>query len=154
MNNGAGAATHKFVVVLNKKLEAGAALNAAAHMAASIVCLANDQVRKEMMFIDYSDADGNKHPASGLSLVVLRADNSNKIRQARAAAIEKQLLYVDFLESMTGNTYVEQQERTMAMKEDQLEYWGLCLFGKKEDIDAITGKFSLWRSSSPSPITA
>lgn len=140
-----GQTTHKFVVVLNKKIEPGVALNAAAHMAACLAARASEDDRKDMFFVDYSDADGGTHPVSGLSLIVLRADNSNKIRQAREAALERKVLCVDFLESMTKDTYVEQMERTKKLREQELEYWGLCLFGKKEDLNAITGKFSLWK---------
>lgn len=141
----AGKTTHKFVVVLSKKIETGAVLNAAAHMTACLVARASDEDRENMMFVDYIDADGGKHPVSALSLVVLRADNSNKIRQARNAAIEKRVLFVDFTETMTKDTYVEQMERTKQTKEADLEYWGICLFGPKEELDTITGKFSLWR---------
>ncbi len=137
--------TDKFVVLLNKKMEPGVAINAAAHMAACLVARANDSQRERMMFIDYIDADSNKHSSSGLSLIVLRADNSNKIRQAKEAANEKGILSIDFLESMTGQTYVEQLERTSQLKESELEYYGLCLFGNKAEIDTITGKFSMWK---------
>jgi len=138
--------THKFVIILSKKIEPGVAMNAASHMAACLAARASESDRKEMMFIDYIDADGNEHPSSGLSLIVLKADNSNKIRVARNEAKQKGISFVDFLESMTGDTYVEQQARTKQIKESDLEYFGLCLFGKKEDIDPITRKFSMWRS--------
>jgi Protein of unknown function (DUF2000) len=136
----------KFVVLLNKKIEAGIAMNAAAHMAACLVAKASPSDREKMMFIDYIDADGNQHPSSGLSLIVLKADNSNKIRTARELAKEKQILFVDFLQSMTGDTYVEQLDKTKLLKEAELEYFGLCLFGNKEVIDTITGKFSMWKA--------
>jgi hypothetical protein len=114
-------------------------------MAACLSSKATDEERRNMMFIDYIDADGGRHPVSALSLVVLRADNSNKIRLARNSALEKGILSVDFVESMTKDTYVEQMERTKCLKEEQIEYWGLCLFGLKEEIDPITRKFSIWR---------
>lgn len=140
-----GYTSHKIVVVLNKKIEIGVALNATAHMAACLVSQANEETKKEMMFVDYLDADGGKHPVSALSLVILRADNSNKIRQARELAKQNNIHCVDFLESMTKDSYVEQMERTSKIKDIELEYWGLCLFGKKEELNPITGKFSLWK---------
>lgn len=137
--------THKFVVLLNKRIESGVALNAAAHMAACLVACASEEDRSAMTFVDYQDADGNKHPTSALPLIVLQADNSNQIRQARVTAIEKGIPHIDFLESMTKDTYIEQMERTKQLKPAELEYWGLCLFGKKEEVDTIMGKFNLWR---------
>ena len=98
-----------------------------------------------MRFLDYVDADGGKHPVSGLSLIVLRADNSNKIRTARQRAIEENILLVDFTESMTGDTYVEQMQRTSSLRESELNYYGTCMFAEKDKIDGICSRFSLWR---------
>lgn len=139
------AATHKFVIVLNKSMPPGVALNACAHMAACITGRASDDDRTKMGFVDYVDADGNAHPVSALSLIVLRADNSNQLRTARGRALESGLLNVDFTASMITDTYVEQMARTRELKEADLEYWGLGMFGLKADIDPITKKFSLWR---------
>ena len=136
---------YKFVVLLNKKLDPGIALNATSHMVASLMAKAGPAERENMKFLDYVDADGQVHPVSGLSLIVLRADNSNKIRTARQRAVENNILYVDFTESMTGDTYKEQMERTSFLQESDLNYYGLCMFGVKEEIDAVTSKFSLWR---------
>jgi hypothetical protein len=136
---------YKFVVLLNKKLDAGVALNAAAHMVASLMAQTAATEKANMRFLDYVDADGQVHPVSGLSLIVLRADNSNKIRTARQRAIEEDILFVDFTESMTGDTWVEQMQRTKSLAESELNYYGICMFGEKDVIDSITSRFSLWR---------
>ena len=139
------ATDYKFVVLLNKKLEPGVALNATAHMVAALMQKASGPEQANMKFLDYEDADGQIHPVSGLSLIVLRADNSNKIRTARTRAIEDNILHVDFTESMTGDTCVEQMQRTSSLAESELNYYGLCMFGNRQQINAITSKFSLWR---------
>ena len=136
---------YKFVVILNKKIAPGAALNAASHMVASLMAKASGEHREFMKFLDYIDGDGQNHLVSSLSLIVLRADNSNNLRKARYKAIENDILHVDFTESMTGDTYVEQMERTKNIPEGELNYYGLCMFGLKEKINPITSKFSLWR---------
>ena len=140
-----GRTTHKFAVILNKKIEPGTALNACAHMTATLVARADTETRNYMSFVDYLDANGNAHPVSALSLVVLSAKNSNQIRTARLEAIEASLPYADFTQSMTGDTFVEQMDRTGALREEDLDYWGVAIFGLKEAIDPITRKFSLWR---------
>lgn len=145
MTNGTGKTDYKFVVVLNKKIDLGVALNAAAHMTACLVAKASEEDRDNMKFVEYVDADGGIHPVSALSLVVLSAKNSNHIRRARNDAIGKNIPFVDFTETMTKDTYIEQMERTKQTKEEELEYWGICMFGLKETLDTITGKFSLWR---------
>lgn len=145
MTSQKGQTDYKFVVVMNKKIESGVAINAAAHMVACLVARASEEDRKNMMFVDYLDATGLKHPVSALSLIVLKAKNSNQIRKARELGVEKCVHFVDFLETMTDDTYVEQMERTKALKEEELDYWGIALFGLKKDLDLITGKFSMWR---------
>jgi hypothetical protein len=138
--------THKFAIVLNRKIESGTALNACAHMTATLVARADSETTKHMSFVDYLDADGNVHPVSALSLVVLSARNSNQIRTVRLEAIRADLPYADFTESMTKDTFVEQMNRTRALREEDIDYWGICIFGLKEIIDPITRKFSLWRT--------
>jgi hypothetical protein len=145
MTSATAATDYKFVVLLNKKLEAGVVLNAAAHMVAALMDRAKPAEREHMKFMAYTDADGQAHPVSGLSLIVLRADNSNKLRTARQRAIDDDILCVDFTESMTGGSYAEQIQRTSSLPESELNYYGLCLFGRKDKIDAITSRFSLWR---------
>jgi len=145
MAEGAGTTTHKIVVVLNKKIEVPRLINACAHMTACLTSIVSEEDRKNMMFVEYSDADGGKHPISALSLVVLKAKNSNQIRKVRNEAIGMQLPFVDFTETMTQATYVEQMERTKETKETDLDYWGIALLGKKNILDSITGKLSLWR---------
>ena len=140
-----GRTAHKFAVVLNKKIEPGTALNACAHMTATLVAQADSETGKHMSFMDYLDADGNAHPVSALSLVVLSAKNSNQVRTARLEAINAGLPYADFTQSMTKDTFVEQMDRTRALHEENLDYWGLTIFGPKELVDPITRKFSLWR---------
>jgi hypothetical protein len=140
-----GRTTHKFAIVLNKKIEPGTALNACAHMTATIVARADSETRKHMSFVDYIDADGNNHPVSALSLIVLSAKNSNQVRTARLEAIRAGLPYADFTGSMTKDSFVDQMDRTRALREEDLDYWGICIFGLKEVVDPITRKFSLWR---------
>ena len=137
--------THKFAVILNKKLDTGVALNAASHLMAALVNKAVASQRELMQFVDYIDADGSPHPVSALSLIVLRADSSNKIRTARQAAKLAGLLCVDFIESMTGGTAAEQQERTASLSENDLNYYGVAMFGEVEILRDITSKLSLWR---------
>ncbi|HEX3568407.1 MAG TPA: DUF2000 domain-containing protein [Candidatus Saccharimonadales bacterium] len=137
--------THKFVAVLNKKVPVGNLMNALGHITAGFA--ASYPEPKEMRFDNYEDADGNVHPnISDNPFIVLQADNSNKIRTLRQALAEAGIPFVDFTSTMTVGTYAEQQERTKATPEAELEYWGIVTFGEIEKINALTKKFSLWRS--------
>lgn len=135
----------KFVIALNKQLEPAVAMNAAAHIALSLMARATDEQKKEMKFIDFHDADNNIHPTiSGLSLIIMRATNS-ELRKLAQSAKESNLLTANFLNTMTGDTYVEQLEKTKSTKEADLIYYGVGVFGDKEVLNPLTKKLSLWK---------
>jgi hypothetical protein len=136
--------THKFVAVLNKKIEVGKLMNALGHMTAGFVGKYVDQ--ELMRFDSYSDADGNDHKSiSDNPFIILSADNSNKIRTLRNELIHAGINFVDFTGTMTVGGHLEQKERTRITKEADLEYYGICFFGDKEKLNELTRKFSLWR---------
>lgn len=135
----------KFIIALNKSLEPGVALNAAAHMSLGLCNKATETQRKQMQFISFVDGSGNEHQSiSALSLIVLRA-TSAELRKLVHAAKEQSLLYVDFLETMTGDTYREQLERTKSTPAEALVYYGVAVFCLKEVIDPLTKRLSLWK---------
>ena len=99
-----------------------------------------------MCFLEYRDNDGGIHPGiSHFPFIILAADNSNKIRTARKEAIARGIPYTDFTGTMTVGTSQKQLDATLAVKEDALEYYGLCVFGKTEILREFTGKFSLFK---------
>jgi hypothetical protein len=137
--------THKFVAVLNKKIPVGNLMNALGHSTAGLASSYPDLAA--MRFDNYADADGNDHPhISDNPFIILQADNSNQIRTLRQAAQVAGIHLVDFTSTMTEGTYAEQQERTKATSEAELEYYGIVLFGEIEKLNTVTKKFSLWRS--------
>lgn len=138
--------THKFVAILNKKVEPGRIMNALAHMTAGLVGCATPEQVKEMGFVHYIDKNGNNHKSlSKNSFVVLSADNGNQIRTALNQAKEIGLLFVDFTHTMQTGTYLEQLETTKNTPESELEYYGIVIFGEIEKVNQVTKKFSLWR---------
>jgi hypothetical protein len=136
--------THKFVAVLNKKIEPGKLMNALAHMSAGLSNLVKD--KEAMRFDVYVDKDGGEHKSiSDNPFIILAADNSNKIRTLRNELKVNNIEFVDFTSTMTVGTYVEQKQRTSETPELELEYYGLCCFGDKDRVSELTRKFSLWR---------
>lgn len=136
--------THKFVTVLNKKIETGKLMNALGHMAAGFGSSFPD--KNVMRFDNYFDMDGGKHPnISDNPFIILAADNSNKIRTLRAALIEESIPFTDFTSTMTVGTFAEQRQRTQETPELELEYYGIFFFGEKNKLSELTKKFSLWR---------
>ena len=136
--------THKFVVLVNKNLEVGRAMNAIAHSCAGLAALAMEEVKEKMSFIDFIDKDESAHQnISGLSLIVLRGTNG-ELKKARRRFIESNVLFTDFVDTMTGDTYKEQLEKTKEKGTEELEYFCVAAFGEKAVIDPITKRFSLW----------
>ncbi|OGJ48746.1 hypothetical protein A2229_01015 [Candidatus Peregrinibacteria bacterium RIFOXYA2_FULL_33_7] len=133
--------TKKFIAVLNKKIETGKVMNALAHMTVGLV---DQNKNQDMGVINYEDKDGGAHLASKFPYIILRADNSNKIRTLRNALIEKNIPFASFTNAMTIGGWEEQVKRSKETPEPELEYYGICMLGEKSDLEELTKKFSLW----------
>lgn len=133
----------KLVAVLNKNLEPGRIMNALAHMSLGLGASVSN--REELRLQDYIDASNHIHPQiSDIPFIVLRA-TTNQIRTLRQAAQQANFSYTDFTNTMIGKTYVDQHQATNNTKEEDLEYFGICIFGNWQELSTITKKFSLWR---------
>ncbi len=136
---------YKFVAVINEKIEMGKALNAIAHMGLGLANMADEEAREKMSFIDFPDKDEQAHKSiSGLSLIVLKGRNG-EIKKVRNQFAEENILFVDFIETMTGDTYAEQLVKTKELGTEEHQYFGVLAFGEIEKINPITRKLSLWR---------
>ncbi len=133
----------KLVAILNEKIEVGKAMNALSHMTLGLG--ANILDKGELRFTNYKDKDGGSHDkVSEMPFMILKA-NSNKIRMLRKAALANNIEFVDFTNTMTEGTYEEQIKRTSETLEEELEYYGIILFGDWQLVSELTGKFSLWK---------
>lgn len=133
---------NKLVAVMNEKIEPGIIMNALAHMC---IGFGSEIGKDPLRLTNYIDADGGSHPNISEMPFMIKAANSNKIRGLRQAAIQEGIKHVDFTESMTVGTYVEQLERTKKIKEADLVYYGIVLFGDEAKVFELTRKFSLWK---------
>lgn len=117
-------------------------MNALGHMTAGLGRSGNSE---EMCFLEFVDKDGGIHPhISHFPFIVLKADNSNKIRTVRKEALARGIHFTDFTSSMIVGTSQEQVEETKKTPEEELEYYGICLFGNTKELREFTGKFSLF----------
>jgi hypothetical protein len=133
----------KFVAVLNKKIETGKLMNALGHMTAGLA--GGFGKEKEMNFLEYVDKGGGIHPKiSHFPFIVLKGENSNQIRKIRNEATRRSILFTDFTSTMTIGTSTDQLYRTKNTPEDELEYWGICMFGNSAELKEFTGKLSLF----------
>ena len=133
---------NKLVAVMNEKLETGVVMNALAHMCIGFGAFLGEPA---LRLTNYEDADEGAHShISEMPFMILKA-NSNKIRGLRAAAKEKDIRFVDFVNTMTEGSYLEQLERTKQSKDEALIYYGIVLFGPWDIVSELTRKFSLWK---------
>jgi hypothetical protein len=133
---------NKLVAVLNKSIEPGKVMNALAHMCIGLgAAIGKDPLR----LTDYQDADGGVHPHISEIPFIILSENSNKIRKLRTEAIAHQIMFNDFTDTMTVGTYQEQIERTKLVKDENLIYYGIVLFGDWDKVTELTRKFSLWK---------
>ncbi len=136
--------TNKFVAVLNEKIPTGVLMNALAHMSAGLVGSYPDI--SQMRFDSYIDRDGGNHKSiSDHPFIILKAENSNQIRNLRQELITNNIHFVDFTSTMTVGTYQEQKDKTSQTPESELEYYGISMFGDRMLLSTLTKKFSLWR---------
>lgn len=134
----------RFIAILNKKIEFGQLMNALGHMTAGIA--GGSLKTNEMCFLQYQDKNGGTHPnISHFPFIVLKADNSNKIRVVRNEAIVRSIPFSDFTSTMTLGTSQDQMNATRNTPEEELEYYGIVLFGGTKELKELTGKFSLFR---------
>ena len=133
----------RFVAVLNGKIEKGPLMNALGHMTAG---LAGAYAEGDLYLLKYEDGSGSVHPnISHFPFIVLKAENSSQIRKLRSEAIARGLAYTDFVDTMTIGTTRNQLEATSQKLEEELEYYGICMFGETDVLRELTRKFSLFR---------
>jgi hypothetical protein len=132
----------KFIAVLNKKIEVGRVMNALAHACIGLSSLIEGD---QLGVVDYKDKDGGPHVASKFPFIILRADNSNKIRTLRNDCISKDIKFASFTDAMTVGGWEEQIKRSSDTPEEDLEYYAICLYGEEADLQDLTKKFSLWK---------
>ena len=136
---------NKLVAIVNKQIDTGVVMNAVAHM-----CLGFGAHKgaSELHLMDFKSADGIVYPnISKMPFIILREKNSNKIANLLMKAKEAGLQYSAFTNTMTEGTWEDQKARTLATKPEEVIFYGIVLFGRKEIVTEMTKKLSLWRDN-------
>ncbi|MGX9523010.1 DUF2000 domain-containing protein [Vibrio mediterranei] len=132
----------RFVAVLSKKMDIGRTVNVLGHIS---VGLSNLLTPDDAVYVDYTDCDGNLYKnISRYPFIVLKANNSHKIRKLREEAIAHDLKFSVFIDTMIEGGSTIQQANTNKTAEADLNYLGICLFGETKVIKELTKKFSLY----------
>ena len=109
-----------FAVVANAV--AHASLGLAAQLAESGCPLPLTAIKDTQIAPDHGMVD--------VELELRHANSQEELRYYRSVAIEKGLQYVDFTQTMTGETYLEQIQKTKSFSTNDLEYYCVVIAGE------------------------
>lgn len=139
-------ATHKFSIVLNEKSPLGKLLSATGQLAMSLYADASPGQRAKMTFLPFLDpAKNSLITLSMCSFVVLRG-SAAQLLTLYAKAREQNLLTAIFTDTMSFNGIEENLiHKTATTPLDQIEPYGVGLFGSVEELSSLTKKFSVFK---------
>lgn len=139
-------ATHKFVIVLNEKSPVGKLLSATGQIAMSLYANASAAQRADMALIPFLNPSGSSLiTLSTCSFVVLKG-TAGQLLTLYAKTNEQGLLSALFTNTMSFNGIEEDLiQKTATTPLDQVEPYGVGLFGKIEELTPLTKKFSVFK---------
>jgi hypothetical protein len=140
-------ATHKFVIVLNEKSPFGKLLSATGQLAMSLYHDATPERRAMMSFTPLLDTRGSRLiTITQCSFVVLKG-TAHQLLMLYIKAQELGILSALFTSTMSFNGIEEDLVlKTATTPLDQVEPYGVALFGKIEEVNPLTKKFSVFKN--------
>lgn len=134
----------KIVGIISSNVEPHVALNVIGHLAISIGKYSDKEVMGKSMIMDKS---GIEHLGISQFPFIITKVKSGKLKSAiDLAKNNPNLLVADYPRDMLDTRTDEELVNSLGMKEnDKLEYLGAIIYGNTKEVDAITGKFQLWR---------
>lgn len=139
-------ATHKFVIVLNEKSPIGKLLSATGQLAMSLQQDATPEQRQQMDFIPFlGPSNASLITISTLSFVVLKGTGTQLFTLYQKAK-EQKILSAIFTGTMSYSGVEEDlMQKTAQTPLDQIEIYGVGLWGDIDELAPLTKKFSVYK---------
>jgi len=133
---------NKIYVIVNKRHEAGITANAACHLTAGLTNMNVD----DLIFHNYQ-AKGNLISANicHYPIVVLQSKNSNQLLNTLLQCNKMDIPFNYFTNTMLRSSADEQLRVTNDTELQCMDFIGIAVFGRKEQLTPITKKFSVFK---------
>ena len=134
----------KIVGIIASNVDAATALNVIGHLAISIGKYSNDEIMGQKVITDRS---GVSHLGISKFPFIVTKVKASKLKNAIDIARKNpKLLVADYPKDMLDTRTDDELVASIAAKDEaDLEYLGAIIYGDTEDVNAITGKYQLWR---------
>ncbi|MCA9385208.1 lysine--tRNA ligase [Candidatus Dojkabacteria bacterium] len=133
--------SQKFVIVVNKELEAWQHANTIGHISAY---LGNTLSETFATGDSFATKDGKTHPRNSQFPIVVLGAKPGQMSNLMEKVRESGLHYHGFIREMIETTDDAEITKILSQKSDsEIEYLGIGIFGKNDDVDGLTKKFSL-----------
>lgn len=135
--------TQRVIVVVREDLESWQVGNTIGHISAFLGNHMKDQFSTAKDFIT---SDKNLYPRnSQYPIIIKKAKSSEQLKNLIQKARDQKLLHHGFMKEMiTFNEDEPLQEVLGQQTDDEVELFGVGIFGENEEVAKMTKKFSLW----------
>jgi hypothetical protein len=134
----------KYSIILNKKLKempSGIAMNAIAHIGAQLGAIA-----PEIKGTSLHDASGDFHlgiPIYGNAILSAKGVHLKKL--FKEALSKNNIILIDYPEGSSNTKDDDEFCKFISDKKDEdIEYWGIALYGDTELVNDMTKKCNFW----------
>ena len=134
----------KFTAVLNPKIEVPKLMNTLGHLTAGLMTKLKEL--DDLPFLNYEFKSDIIEPSviSLYPIIILKSKNNNQLQTLHKTANELGLVHNVFTDTMLAANAIEQMSNTKNTNLDDLVYFGIILFGDREQLADLTRKFSVF----------
>lgn len=125
---------NRCTIVMNSSIDGGYLANAIA-----VIALTAGQRYPHFVGAPLVDANGNSHPGLIASGIPMLKTDGESLRELRKLALEKGCDVIDFpFEGQQTKNYEELLETMTHIQEENINYLGIAIIGKKNPISKMT----------------